>query len=84
MKNNGKNIIKLVSSNHSTFDTRIFEKEAKSLVNNGYSVGLVIPNNQDIYQDGIKIISVKPPETGWEKLFITPFRIFNKAIKLKS
>jgi glycosyltransferase involved in cell wall biosynthesis len=83
MKNNGKNIIKLVSSNHSPFDTRIFEKEAKSLVNNGYSVGLVIPNNQDIYQDGIKIISVKPPETGWEKLFITPFRIFNKAIKLK-
>ncbi len=74
------NIIMLASA-HSPFDTRIFHKEAKSLVKNGYRVSIIVPHNTDEEKNQVKILGVKKPRNGFEKLFITPFKVLKRALK---
>lgn len=74
-------IVKLVSAVHSAFDTRIFHKEAKSLVKSGYKVSIIVPHERDVRQDQIDIIAVEKPENGFVKLIITPVKILRKALK---
>jgi glycosyltransferase involved in cell wall biosynthesis len=79
-----RHIVKLVTSNHSPYDTRIFEKEAKSLADFGYRVSIIIPHTADEVVEGVSISAVDLPGSGWEKLFITPLRIMVKALMTKS
>ena len=75
-----REIIKLASL-HVPFDTRIFQKEAKSLQNNGFDVSIIVPHEKDEVVDGIKIIAVPQPQSGFKRLTKTLFQIFLKAFK---
>lgn len=49
-----------MTSAHKRYDVRIFQKECKSLANNGYDVTLIVNDNMDDeIKDGVKIISIK-------------------------
>ena len=75
-------VVMLAAANHRPFDTRIFHKEARTLVKHGYRVTLIVPRDdtdQVEYVDGVQIRPVKFPNHGLEKLLITPWRIFVKA-----
>jgi glycosyltransferase involved in cell wall biosynthesis len=76
-------IVKLASAVHSAFDTRIFHKEAKSLVKIGYNVSIIVPHEGNVQQDQINIIAVEKPRNGFVKLLITPIKILRKALKQK-
>lgn len=75
-------IVMLASANHTAFDTRIFHKEAKSLVSSGYPVTIIVPGDQNQVVDGVEIVAVKKPANGFVKLLFSPWSIFRKAIKL--
>jgi glycosyltransferase involved in cell wall biosynthesis len=72
------NIVMLANA-HPPFDTRIFVKEACSLVKAGYSVSIILPHTHNEEKDGVKIIAT-PVRPGWRRLIITPFDIFFKAM----
>lgn len=55
MKNNTRTKICILTSVHSVFDTRIFYKQAKTLVKAGCNVVLVAQHNKNEIIDGIKI-----------------------------
>lgn len=78
---NKKTIIKLVTSTHKPLDTRIFHKEAKTLYDNNYLVKIIIPHSKNETVDGIELIAISPPKNGKEQLFITPLKIFKRALK---
>ena len=77
----------LATASHRPFDTRIFHKEARTLVEHGYSVTLIIPRTDvprtdvphEEYVSGVRLRSVGFPRHGAEKLLLTPLRILRKA-----
>ncbi|HEY8937750.1 MAG TPA: glycosyltransferase family 4 protein [Cyclobacteriaceae bacterium] len=73
--------IVMLANGHSPFDTRIFLKEAVSLSREGFNVSIIVPNKSDDERDDIKIIAVPLVSKGWQKLVVTPWRIFIKARK---
>lgn len=81
MRTPGFGHIVMLASSHSPFDTRIFHKEAKSLVGSGYQVSIIVPHSGDLEQDRIKILSVSLPKKGYERLLYTPFKIFRRAMQ---
>ncbi|WP_200531417.1 glycosyltransferase family 4 protein [Halorubrum sp. LN27] len=50
--------VTILTSSHSTFDTRIFHKEARSLTNAGYDVTLITPHHVNTVRDGISVKAV--------------------------
>lgn len=74
-------VIMLVNAVHKPFDTRIFHKEAVSLVEHGRSVTIIIPHTRDEEKSGIKILAVPLPVKGWEQLIKCPWLIFRKALQ---
>jgi glycosyltransferase involved in cell wall biosynthesis len=73
-----RNIVMLANA-HPPFDTRIFVKEARSLVKAGYSVSIILPHTHNEEKDGVKIIAT-PVRPGWKRLIISPLDIFIKAM----
>lgn len=73
-----QNIVMLANA-HPPFDTRIFVKEARSLVKAGYSVSIIVPHTQNEEKDGVKIIAT-PLRPGWKRLIISPVDILFKAL----
>lgn len=71
----------LANAGHKPFDTRIFHKEARSLVEAGYNVSIIIPHSEDITKEGVRIFSVPLPRKGWEQLVRCPWDIFRKALR---
>lgn len=72
----------LATASHRPFDTRIFHKEARTLVANDFSVTLIIPREgapEEEYVSGVRLLSVKFPRHGLEKLLLTPLLILKKA-----
>ena len=77
-------VVKLATSSHPPFDTRIFHKEAKTLAEAGYAVTLIVPRhgtNQAEIVDGTTVVPVRYPSGGGEKLLITPLRILQQALR---
>jgi len=58
-----------ITTVHPPFDTRIFHKEAKTLVNAGYAVSLVVQHDKNETVDGIKIIALPRPKNRFERMF---------------
>lgn len=51
--------IAILTSSHSTYDSRVFHKQARSLADAGHNVILVTPHDSDTERDGIQIQAVK-------------------------
>lgn len=71
-----------ISSVHKTFDTRIFEKECKSLVHHGYDVKLIVQHTANQIIDGISIISLPIANKKTERLTKVLPAILKKVFKL--
>ncbi|AGB15630.1 glycosyltransferase [Halovivax ruber XH-70] len=54
----------ILTSSHSTFDTRIFHKQARSLTNAGHDVSIVTPHESDTVRDGVSICAVGDEDIG--------------------
>ncbi|HET6461353.1 MAG TPA: glycosyltransferase family 4 protein [Syntrophales bacterium] len=70
----------ILTSVHTTFDTRIFHKEAKSLVNVGYDVTLIAQYYKNEIVDGVKIIPLLRPKNRLERMTKTVWHVYRKAI----
>ena len=71
----------MLANGHTPFDTRIFVKEARTLKHAGYDVSIIVPHDQDEAKDGIPVIATAPFGGGFDKLFLSPWRILGKALK---
>ena len=74
----------MLANGHPPFDTRIFVKEAQTLVEAGYKVSIVVPNPKDEERNGVTILSVPPLKGGFWKLCISPWKILRRAMKESS
>jgi len=80
MKTEGR-IVMLANAGHKPMDTRIFHKEALSLVSAGFQVTLIIPNGESFTREGVVVKAVPLPRKGWEQLILCPYHIFRKALQ---
>lgn len=74
-----------VSTTHSRFDTRIFHKECVSLSRNGYSITLLICDDEvDEFKEGVAIKSIKGNKSNrFIRMFILPIKMMTALIKIK-
>src|SRR5688572_24717535 len=80
---NAKRNIVMLANAHPPFDTRIFVKEARTLVQAGYSVSIILPHTRDEEKHGVRIVAT-PVRPGWKRLIISPWDIFRKALSQPS
>ena len=71
----------ILTSVHSVFDTRIFHKEAKTLVHAGYNVTLVAQHSKNEIVDGVKIIALLKPRNRFMRIFGLTWRVFYLALR---
>jgi len=71
----------MLANGHSAFDTRIFIKEARTLVAAGYPVSIIVPHAKAEDRDGVAINPVRVTRGGFAKLVINPWNIFRKALR---
>ena len=74
------------TSVHPRYDTRIFFKQCKTLINNGYNVSLVVADGlEDEIIDGIKIYNVKKGRAGrLARMTLIAYKVYRKSIGLDS
>lgn len=70
----------MLANDHAPYDTRIFHKEALTLIKNGFSVSIIIPHDRDESRAGISIIAVPVKKKGWQKLLVNPINILKKSL----
>ena len=73
----------ILTSVHSPFDTRIFHKQAKSLVKAGYDVTLIAQHDKNEVVDGVKIVALPRPKNRLWRMLGT-WRILKLALKQKA
>lgn len=74
-----------LSSAHPRFDVRIFVKECKSLVEDGYSVSIVVADGRgDESADSISILDVGQSNGRLSRILNTTRRVFRAAVKLNA
>jgi glycosyltransferase involved in cell wall biosynthesis len=66
---------------HPPFDTRIFQKEAKTLVRAGYDVALIAQHAKNEIVDGVKIIALPKPRNRLTRIFSLTWRAFRLALR---
>jgi glycosyltransferase involved in cell wall biosynthesis len=72
----------VLTSVHPPFDTRIFHREAKSLLKAGYEVTLVAQHDKDEIVEGVKILSLPKPRNRIERMTRTVWQVYRKALKI--
>lgn len=68
----------IVTSVHAPFDSRIFHKQARSLVKAGYEVSIVAQHNKEEVVKGIRIVPLPRRRSRWRRVLGT-FRVFRVA-----
>jgi len=74
----------ILTSAHPAFDTRIFYKEIKTLVNSGNNVTLIAQHDKNEIVDGVKIIALPKPENRIERFFKLDYLTYKKALQQKA
>jgi len=74
----------IVTTVHSSFDTRIFYKEAKTLVDAGYDITLIAQHNKDETIDGIKIIALPKPKNRFYRMLFLTRKAYKLALEQKA
>ena len=70
-----------LTSTHRPFDTRVFQKECKTLAQEGFKVTLVVPHTEDEVRDLVQIRAIPKPATGKERLKKTIGHVYKAALK---
>ena len=73
-----------LSSHHQPVDNRIFQRECRSLADAGYAVHFVVRNPADEIRSGVHIIAVKAPRNRLERVTVTAFQVFLRALRTKA
>ena len=76
------NKICILTSVHPLFDTRIFHKEAKSLLKAGYNVSLIARHVKAETVEGIRIIPLLKPKNRLERMTKIVWSVYQKALDL--
>lgn len=76
-----KNKVCILTTVHPPFDTRIFHKQAKTLVEAGYDVTLVAQHDKDGVVDGVNIIAPPRPRNRFRRIFGLTWRAFRLALR---
>lgn len=77
------NKVCILTSVHEPFDTRIFHKQAKSLVRVGYEVTLIAQHDRDEIVGSIKIVALPKPKNRLRRMLGT-WRVFRLAYRQKA
>jgi len=74
----------IITTVHPPFDTRIFHKQAKTLVKAGYDVTLIALHDKDEIVDGVKIIPLPKPRNRFTRIFGLTWRAFRLALRQRA
>ncbi|MFC1870792.1 glycosyltransferase family 4 protein [Chloroflexota bacterium] len=83
IKKNMNNKVCILTSVHEPFDTRIFHKQAKSLLKAGYDVTLIAQHNKAEIVDGVKIVALPKSKNRLRRILGT-WRVFQLALKQRA
>ena len=74
----------MLTTVHPPFDTRVFYREAQSLVNHGHKVTIIAPHTEVINEiiDGVHIKTIQKPNSK-ALHFLTMLKIFKEGLKIK-
>jgi len=76
--------IAILSSVHPAFDTRIFQKEARSLVAGGHEVTLIIPHERDEVVDGVSLRAIRQSNHRVARMVLGPLRVLQEALRTRA
>jgi glycosyltransferase involved in cell wall biosynthesis len=76
--------VTILTSVHSAFDTRVFQKQARSLAAAGFAVTLVVPHERDETVDGVRLRAVRRINHRLRRVLLSPIQIVLEALKLPS
>jgi len=71
----------IITTVHPPFDTRIFHKEAKTLVRAGYEVVLIAQHERNEVVDGVRIVALPRPRNRFTRIFGLTWRAFRLALR---
>lgn len=74
----------ILTTVHQPFDTRIFHKEAKTLVRAGYKVTLIAPHSKNEIVDRVKIIALAKARNRFMRIFIHTWQILFLALSQRA
>jgi len=74
----------ILTTVHPPFSTRIFHKQAKTLVRAGYDVTLIAQHERDEVVDGVKIIALPKPRNRFTRIFGLSWRAFRLALRQRA
>ncbi len=73
-----------LTSVHSVFDVRIFQKECRSLAKAGYEVVLIAPHHQSETVDGVRIEPVRGNASRRRRMTTTALDVWRKAMETRA
>jgi glycosyltransferase involved in cell wall biosynthesis len=74
----------IITTVHPPFDTRIFHKQAKTLVQAGYDVTLIAQHDRDEVVEGVRIIGLPKPRNRFIRIFGLTWRAFRLALRQRA
>ena len=74
----------IITTVHSSFDTRIFHKECKALVKGGYHVTLICQHDKNLIFDGVQIIALSKAKSRIHRMLGLTLKAFYLALKQRS
>jgi glycosyltransferase involved in cell wall biosynthesis len=80
--NPGNKKVCMLTSVHSAFDVRIFEKEARSLSAAGYDVTIVVPHGSDEESCSVRVKAVAHPRNRKRRMTTTVWEVYRMAVGL--
>lgn len=73
-----------LTSAHPVFDARIFYRECRSLVREGYDVTLIAPHERDEVVKGVKIKAISKSKGRLSRMTCTVWHVYREALRQKA